>query len=170
MAPGLGAAVVVLLLAESATAKVAPASLVDLVQRSEFIGIVRVDRVSRRIPLLKRRRASATILQSWKGQREGVVSFIAQPTWICDSSAAKQGEEAVVFVEGDRLVLAGQGRMPIFSRGGRRLAAIWPGVHLPGDLVTEEGPEPQYGFIRGVRLDDLAAAVAASASTAGEAK
>jgi hypothetical protein len=161
---------VALLLPESpARAKVAPATLADLVQRADFIGIVRVDRVSERIPLVKPRRAFATILQSWKGQRDGVVSFVAQASWVCDISEAKHGEEAVVFIQGERLVLAGRGRMPIFSRDDRRLAAVWPDVQLPRGLTTEDGPEPEYEFIRGVTVDQLSAAVALSFSRTAEA-
>jgi hypothetical protein len=164
-------AMVALLVAESSSyAKVAPATLADLVQWSGFIGIVRVTRVSGRIPFVKMRRATATILESWKGQKQGTVSFVAQATWICDISEARQGEEAIVFIEGDRLVLAGRGRMPIFDRGGRRLAAVWSDVYLPCALATEEGPEPQYSFIRGVAVDGLMAAVAASSSRSAEVK
>jgi len=127
----LTAAIVIGLIAASpVAAKVAPATLADVVQRADFIGIVRVDSVSTRIPLLKRRHASATILQSWKGQPNGKVRFIAEATWTCDISEAKVGEEAIVFIEGDRLVLAGRGRMPaniLVSDDGRcrkRLAEI----------------------------------------------
>ncbi len=168
--PIVGVAVMALLTEASALAKIAPATLADVVERAEFIGIVRVDRVSRGIPLLVRRRATATILESWKGQREGTVTFIAQPTWTCDISDAKRGEEAVVFISGDELVLAGRGRMPIFTRGTSRLATIWPDVRLPPDIETGHGPDPQYDFIRSVLVDDLAAAVAhaATASSAVE--
>jgi len=142
-----------------AAAKVAPATLADLVQRADYVGIVRVDRVSTRIPLLKRSRASATILSSWKGQPSGTVRFVAQPSWICDISEAKVGEEAIVFVGGDHLILAGRGRMPIFTREGRRLAAVWPDVQLPPGIPTDDGPEPEYRFIRSAVVDDLAAAI-----------
>jgi hypothetical protein len=167
----LSAAGAIALLAGSPlAAKVAPATLGDMVQRADFVGIVRVDSVSTRIPLLKRRRASATILQSWKGQPSGTVHFIAQATWTCDISEARVGEEAIVLVECDRLVLAGRGRMPIFTRDGRRLAAVWPDVQLPRGLRTEDGPEPEYSFIRSVGVDDLAAAVALSSSRAANAE
>jgi hypothetical protein len=56
--------------------------------------------------------------------------------------------------------------MPIFTREGRRLAAIWPDVTLPASMATEDGPEPEYRFIRGVGVDDLSAAVARSSSAA----
>ena len=167
----LGVAMLALLLVDTpALAKVAPATLSDLVQRADFIGIVRVDHVGGRIPLVRKRRASATILQSWKGQRDGVVAFVAQPAWMCDISEAKRGEQAVVFILGDRLVLAGRGRMPIFSRGGRRLAAVSPDIVLPPGLATESGPESEYELIRGVGVDDLAAAVALWSSKTAEAR
>lgn len=148
-----------------ATAKIAPATLAELVQRADFIGVVRVDSVSLRIPLLVRRRAFARIVETWKGQVRGRVGFIAQPTWTCDISGAEVGEEAVVMIAGDRLVLSGRGRMPIFARDGRRLATVWSDILLPADLSTEEGPEPDYGFIRRVAVGDLGAAVAATRGT-----
>ena len=120
----LAATPAIMLIAERpAAAKVAPATLAEMVRRADFVGIVRIDRVTKRIPLLRRRRASGTILQSWKGRRSGAVSSVAQATWICDISEAKKGELALIFLEGDRLLLAGRGRMPIFTREGRRFAA-----------------------------------------------
>lgn len=64
-------------------------------------------------------------------------STLAESTWTCDISDAERGE-------------------------GRRLATVWPEVRLPPDLATEEGPDPRHTFIRAVRLEDLAAAVARS--------
>ena len=144
----------------SGDAKVARTDLADLVKDSDFIGIVRVADVSSAIPMIRQRRATATVLQSWKGQRDGEISFLAEPTWACDISDAEPGEEAVLFVRGDRLVLAGRGRMPIFLRAGRRLAAIWSEVILPADLATEDGPKSEYEFIRGVSVERLGAVVA----------
>src|SRR2546422_6284493 len=108
----------------SALAKVATIELAELARDAEFIGVVRVERVSFGIPLLRRARARATILESWKGQASGTVTFVAAPTWICDISDAKKGEEAVVFIRGRSLEHAGRGRMPIFTRSGRRLAPL----------------------------------------------
>ena len=45
-----------------ARAMVAPASLSDLVRRSDFIGVVRVDRITGRIPLVRRRHATAAFV------------------------------------------------------------------------------------------------------------
>ena len=109
---------------EPVAVKVLSISLAELTERAEFVGIVRVDRISAGMPLLRRRRATATILDSWKGQVEGRASFVAAPTWVCDISDAERNEEAVVFIRDGQLLHAGRGRMPIFSREGRRLAAI----------------------------------------------
>ena len=141
-------------------ASVAPITLGEIAERAEFIGIVRVDRISWGLPFLRRPRATATIMASWKGQAQGKVRFVAAPTWICDISDAKRGEEAVVFIRDGSLLHAGRGRMPIFVRDGRQLAAIWPDVRLPGGVTTEDGPEPEYRFIRGVGISDLQNAIA----------
>jgi hypothetical protein len=141
-------------------ARVAPITLGELAERAEFIGIVRVDRISWGVPLVLRPRAMATILDSWRGQAQGKVMFVAAPTWICDISDAENGEEAVVFVRDGSLLHAGRGRMPIFTRNARRLAAIWPDVRLPEGVTTEDGPEPEYPFIRAVGVIDLQNAVA----------
>jgi hypothetical protein len=92
------------------------------------------------------------------------VTFVAAPTWICDISDAKNGEEAVVFVRDGSLVHAGRGRMPIFTRDGRRLAAIWPDVRLPAGVTTDDGPEPEYRFIRAVGVSDLQQAMSPAIS------
>ena len=143
-----------------ALASVRPMTLAEFTQEAQFIGVVRVERISAHIPFLKRSRATATILDSWKGKTNGTVTFGASATWICDISEARKGEETVVFIENGELKLAGRGRMPIFVRDGRRLAAIWPDVRLPAGLTTEAGPEPQWEFIRAVLVTDLQAAVA----------
>jgi hypothetical protein len=51
--------------------------------------------------------------------------------------------------------------MPIFSRNGRRLAAVWTDVRLPVGLGTEPGPDPAFDSVRAVGVDDLRQAVAA---------
>jgi len=151
-------------------AKVAIMSLAELAEDAEFIGIVRVDRISWGIPFLKSPRATATILQSWKGQSLGRVTFVAAPTWTCDISDAKKGEEAVVFIRGGSLEHSGRGRMPIFTRDGRKLAAIWPDVRLPQGTVTEDGPEPAYQFIRAIDVVGLRDAVAPVSTARSDAR
>jgi hypothetical protein len=156
---------------ESTTlAKVRLMSLSEFVQDADFIGVVRVERISGGIPFLKRRRATATVMESWKGQAIGTVTFRAAPTWTCDISDAKKGEETLVFIRSGELVLAGRGRMPIFTREGRRLAAVWPEVRLPPGVITEAGPEPQYDFILGINVEALRAEVATIVSSVAEAR
>jgi len=154
----------------SLAAKVTTISLADLAHQAEFIGIVRVDRISLGIPLLRRPRATATILESWKGQVTGHVSFVAAPTWICDISDAEKNEEAILFVRDGRLLHAGRGRMPVFTREGRRLATFWSEVILPKDVITEEGPEPEYRFIRAVSVTGLRDVIATMPSATSAAK
>lgn len=145
-------------------------SLSEFVQDADFIGVVHVERVSGGMPFLKRRRATATVLESWKGQASGTVAFRAAPTWICDISDAKKDEETIVFIRSGELMLAGRGRMPIFTREGRRLAAVWPEVRLPPGVLTEAGSEPQYDFIRGVNVETLRAEVATLMASVAEAR
>jgi hypothetical protein len=70
-----------------------------------------------------------------------------------------------VFLRDGLLLHGGRGRMPIFSRNGRRLAAVSTDVRLPADLGTEHGPDPALQFVRAVGVDDLRRAVAAVLST-----
>lgn len=60
-----------------------------------------------------------------------------------------------MFVANGMLLHAGRGRMPIFTRDDRTLAAFWNDVHLPADMATEDGPDPKYSFVRGVAVSDL---------------
>jgi hypothetical protein len=140
-------------------AKVAPTTLADLTEDAEFVGIVRVEAVGLAIPLLLQARATATVLERWKGPTRRWILFGASPTWACDISHARKSEEAIVFTKGGQLVLAGRGRMPIFTRDGRKLATVWTDVRLPPGLATEKAPEPHSDYIRAVGVDDLRDAV-----------
>ena len=143
----------------STNAKVPWVPLAELVDRADFVGVVRVEHVRGGIPFVRKARATARILESWKGPAAGTVAFVAGPTWTCDISDAKKGEEAVVFIRGGSLEHSGRGRMPIFVRDGRRLATIWPDVRLPEGVVTEAGPQAEFDFIRAIDVDTLRRAV-----------
>jgi hypothetical protein len=154
------AALLALILAEAPlSAKVALRSLAELSEEAEFIGVVRVEAISFGVPLLFQSRATATVLERWKGRPHRWILFGASPTWACDISDATKGEEAVIFTDGRHLLHAGRGRMPIFTRDGRRLANVWSDVKLPAAIVTEDGREPGHDFIRAVSVDDLRDAV-----------
>ena len=64
----------------------------------------------------------------------------------------------------------GPGRMPVFTRDGRRLAAIWNDVRLPADIITEDGPEPEYQFIRAASVNGLRGAIAKMPSATSDAR
>ena len=98
-------------------AKVMMIGLADLADQAEFIGVVRVERIGLGIPVLRQPRATATILESWKGQMTGHVSFVAAPTWICDISDAEKNEEAILFVRDGKLLHAGREDARLHSRG-----------------------------------------------------
>lgn len=51
-------------------AKAVPVALADLTRQAEFIGVARVDRVSRRISLVVRRQATAVVLDGWNGRSD----------------------------------------------------------------------------------------------------
>ena len=136
-------------------AKVGMITLEELTDGAEFIGIVRVESVGFGIRYLFQGHATATVLERWKGQARRWIRFGSTSTWSCDISDAHTGEEALVFTEGRQLAHAGRGRMPIFTRDGRRLAAVGPEVRLPATLVVEGGPKPDSDFIRAVSVDDL---------------
>ena len=65
-----------------------------------------------------------------------------------------------MFIRDGSLLHGGRGRMPVFTRDGRRLAAIWNEVGLPANIITEEGPEPEYQFIRAASVSGLRGAIA----------
>jgi hypothetical protein len=60
------AALVISLSGGNLEAKVARRPLVEVLAESEFVGVIRVDRVSG-IPWLTRRTATATVVETWKG-------------------------------------------------------------------------------------------------------
>jgi hypothetical protein len=110
--------------------------------------------------------ATARVVEVWKGKAGPDVRYIASPTWTCDISEAKVGERVVLFLSKSKGVPfmliehSGRGRMPIRDVNGKPHATVWVGdVQLPRGVATIPGPEPEYGFIRSVDLDDLKGAV-----------
>ena len=110
--------------------------------------------------------ATARIVEVWKGKAGPDVRYIASPTWTCDISEAKVGEQVVLFLSKSKRVPfmliehSGRGRMPIRDVNGKPHATIWVGdVQLPQGVATIPGPEPEYGFIRSVDVSELKGAV-----------
>ena len=77
-------------------AKVAAISFDELVQRSDIIGVAKVETVTR--PLIGKRYAEAKMTEVWKGTQTERVEFLASPTWTCDISDAKKGEAVLLFL------------------------------------------------------------------------
>jgi hypothetical protein len=154
----------VLSTAAPVVAKVAAVDLAAMVEASDLIGLAEVTAVRR--TLLGKRVAKAEFIENWKG-RAATAEFVASPSWACDIAEATVGETVVLFLarlrERDRhqIVVAGRGRMPVRDATVGRLADVWPEVLLPEDTPTYDGPEPEYRFIRSIRLRDLEALVAA---------
>jgi len=96
---GLVAAVVALWLAGTppVAARKARTDIVELSARSDAIAVARVDRVLLHGGM---RIAVATVLRPIKGLNANQrFSFLAEPTWTCDSSTAVLGETVLLFLE-----------------------------------------------------------------------
>ena len=94
----------------------------------------------------------------WKGTNTATVEFLASPTWTCDISEAKKGETVLLFLTKSgksrsyAIAHSGRGRLPLRTVAGKSYATFWPGVILPKDIPTIDGPEPKWDFIRSVEV------------------
>lgn len=86
----------VLLIAGQSFPRVAPTSLQELTVRAKLIVIGQVATV-RDVQGLKV--AEVRITRTIKGAPQQVVYYLAQPTWICDTTGATVGEETLFFFE-----------------------------------------------------------------------
>jgi len=122
-----------LLMPDAARGEVAPTTLEKMTGRADAIAVARVDRI---ISVNGVRVALAAVFLPLKelpvGQR---FAFIAQPTWACDDSTARQGEIVLLFLTRRRGMLgglpvfsiahAGSGRVPVERHGGRSVLWAW---------------------------------------------
>ena len=159
--------------ASSAHGKVAATSIEELVAESGLIVVAKV----RSVETVSggKRAARAQVQEVWKGPHHREVLFNASPTWTCDISEAKVGEEAVLFLgvgkPGELVYIShsGRGRMPLREVSGKRYATLWVGdVILPNEAATIPGPENEYSFIRSIELDSLKSLVQRLVLTNGE--
>lgn len=153
----------VLLAVGPASAKVASIEFSDLVEASELIGVGEVTAVRKTI--FGKRIAKAEIVESWKGAAS-TIEFLASPTWICDITGASVGEKLVLFLARTKkgrdrfeILWAGRGGMPLRETETGVVVDFWPEVLFPDDATTLDGPEPDFAFIRSIRLADLRAMV-----------
>ena len=146
-------------IATQAFAKVSPISLEQLVQNSDLVVVAKVESVSDR--MFGKRYAKAKVTDVWKGTPSDRVEFLASSTWTCDTSKAKTGETALLFLtKGSQarayaIAHSGRGRMPLRAVGGQSYAIFWTDLRLPKDTPTIDGPEPQWNFIRSVETATL---------------
>ena len=115
----------------TAVAKVAPASLDQLVAMSELILVGHVSQVTGddTDPV-----AVVVVEERWYGAPPDLLQLSIGPTWSCDVSRAKGGERVVLFLDRDeagvwRISHSGHGRMPVVDEH----ATVSTMVMLPGE-------------------------------------
>jgi hypothetical protein len=159
--------------------KVAPTTLEKLTQVSDQVVVGYVLNV-RKIAGL--RVAELQVTETLKGDPNLIrLHFLAQPTWICDITEAGKGETGLYFLSSPDspeegwekrfrhkslpqpffgIAWSGRGRMPLREVNGDQYVTVWEGdVRLPPGIQSIDGPEPEYSFIRSVRLDEVRAFV-----------
>jgi hypothetical protein len=148
-----------------AAAKVAPVPFERLVQSSDIIVVAQVESVH--TGWSKKKMATASVLEAWKGESGEAVKFLASPKFTCDINDAVEGERVVLFLYlrpfRSSYIIAhrGRGRMPITDIDGNEYATIWSkDIILPEGTPTLPGMQPEYGdFIRSIDLEILKDAV-----------
>ena len=85
---------VVLFLAAECWPKVVPTTLKELTAHAELIVVGKVGRVTTVKGL---RVAEVRVSASIKGNSPTTIYYLAQPTWVCDTSSATIGEETLFF-------------------------------------------------------------------------
>ena len=146
----------------TAGARVAPASLDDLIADSDEIVIAKVTEL---LPGSASDRdlvyASATVEKTLKGSIKDSFLFRASPAAICDSSGAVKDETALFFLgrNGDGtfyIMGAGRGRLPLSEVDGKLFVTFSNmEVPIPDSLPTVTGTESKDSFIISVALEDL---------------
>src|SRR5262245_13024850 len=94
-------------LSATARAELREIGLRDLAINSDSIVVATVTNVEAGVlvrnledgSLLTMTVATARVLETWKGERVGEVSYRASPTWPCDLSHAEKRERVVLFLE-----------------------------------------------------------------------
>lgn len=168
----LGIAVAVLAVATPCHSRVGRTTLAELVRVSDLIV---VGKVTDTMLIRGIKVAEVDAGQILKGTLQGKkLYYLAQPTWICDTSEARKGESALLFLckapnrisamnfkepAGFRRKLraiaeqapfaviawSGRGRMPLRKIEGEQYATVWSGdVRLPSHIRTIPGPEPEF--------------------------
>jgi hypothetical protein len=91
--------VISFLFCEASHAKVAYLTPDELFADSDLVCIAKVLDVERVFWMPKRKYATASVIEVWKGPSISHVTFRAYPTWACDISSAEEGETVLLFLE-----------------------------------------------------------------------
>ncbi len=155
----------------STHAKVARIELSKLIQQSNYIVLARVESITEMDGV---KIARAVPLQAFKGANNlTAFYFVAEPTWTCDTSQAKQDETALFFLNQSRgqiikrrllrkpdarvtvqplffIAHSGRGKMPLRVVNGAHYV-----VAPPGDVVLPR----RMKRVPGILLSDLVAEI-----------
>ena len=163
-------ALVLLLLAAAGTsyAYSALVSIAELAAESQVVLLARVISIREsRTALGPEKRATAEVLEVWKGTAGSRIEYIASPGWFsCDTSHARAGETIALFLERDkdsgsyRIAHFGRGRMPVLAVGNERHASIYE-VSFPKGVVVRQ---QAYPFLFTVPIQKLEAIVRAASA------
>jgi hypothetical protein len=134
-----------------------------LAAASDLIVVAKVDLVRTGGLLDKKRIASATVLEVWKGKKTGVLEFRAYPLRSNDFSDALAGETAILFLKKAgkkdpyQIAGSGRGRMPVRTVYKGAYASLWIyDILLPKGTHTIDGPDQAMrDALRSVKLNDL---------------
>jgi hypothetical protein len=92
-------AAVLIVLAGECLPKVAPTTLKELTASADLIVVGKVTRV---MNVKGVRVAEVKVATTIKGDAQSTIYYLAQPTWICDTTGATVGEETLFFFNGYR--------------------------------------------------------------------
>lgn len=141
--------VLLLLATAEANASVAAVELRKLATETPTIVVATVESIR---TIEDRKWAFARVTESVKGSSRTGVLYLAQPTWTCDTSTAREGEEVLLFLDpatpanwrGEKsaglppesffIAWSGRGMMPVRQVGDEKHVDIPSDVLLPDEL------------------------------------
>lgn len=148
-------------LLSTASARIAPSTLDDLIAESDEIVIAKVTEL---LPTSSSDRdlvyASATVQKTLKGSLQGSFLFRASPAGICDSSGAVKDETALFFLgrnsDGTFYIKgAGRGHMPFRELDGKTYVSFSNSEILIPDSMRTLPDAVQDSFFISVALKDM---------------
>jgi hypothetical protein len=138
-------------------AMVIPPRIAQLAEASEMIVLAKVKSVNG-WAIAKNRRATATVIETWKGPKTEIVEYRVSPTFACDISDANRDETVLLFLAKDKkahweIVWSGRGRMPLRMVNGKEYLTHFGDVIFPAETVSIRTPEKnEDGFNSAVEL------------------